>query len=108
MTHTGDHHAPEGLRTRGTVIVVPGRGETRATYARLGARLAYDAYRVRVVDAPVAGPAAAPCSPPPLRTTSGGRTVSSSPASPPSARGRTPHGRTSWTSARPAPPIPAS
>ncbi|MEV4567856.1 alpha/beta hydrolase [Nonomuraea sp. NPDC049419] len=54
MTHTGDHHAPEGLRTRGTVIVVPGRGETRATYARLGARLAYDAYRVRVVDPPPA------------------------------------------------------
>ncbi|MEV4472380.1 alpha/beta hydrolase [Nonomuraea sp. NPDC049504] len=52
MTHTGDHHAPEGLRTRGTVIVVPGRGETRATYARLGARLTYDAYRVRVVDPP--------------------------------------------------------
>ncbi|WP_428956879.1 serine aminopeptidase domain-containing protein [Streptomyces sp. cg35] len=46
-----DHHAPEGLRTRGTVVVVPGRGETRATYNRLGRRLAADAYRVRVVDA---------------------------------------------------------
>ncbi|MEV1021387.1 alpha/beta hydrolase [Streptomyces sp. NPDC050264] len=49
-----DHHAPAGLRTRGTVVVVPGRGETRATYDRLGKRLAADAYRVRVVDA--AGP----------------------------------------------------
>ncbi|MER6392464.1 alpha/beta hydrolase [Streptomyces sp. NPDC001523] len=49
--HT-DHHAPEGLLTRGTVIVVPGRGETRATYARFGKRLAADAYRVRVVDPP--------------------------------------------------------
>ncbi|MFD8362327.1 alpha/beta hydrolase [Streptomyces hygroscopicus] len=47
-----DHYAPEGLRTRGTVIVVPGRGETRATYARLSKRLAADAYRVRVIDAP--------------------------------------------------------
>ncbi|MFD7807949.1 alpha/beta hydrolase [Streptomyces cellulosae] len=49
--HT-DHFAPEGLRTRGTVVVVPGRGETRATYDRFGSRLAADAYRVRVVDAP--------------------------------------------------------
>ncbi|AWL37473.1 MULTISPECIES: alpha/beta hydrolase [unclassified Streptomyces] len=49
--HT-DHLGPVGLRTRATVVVVPGRGETRATYARLGARLAADAYRVRVVDAP--------------------------------------------------------
>ncbi|MET8831645.1 alpha/beta hydrolase [Streptomyces sp. NPDC004610] len=46
-----DHHAPAGLRVRGTVVVVPGRGETRATYARLGRRLAADAYRVRVIDA---------------------------------------------------------
>ncbi|MDF6017859.1 alpha/beta fold hydrolase [Streptomyces sp. JH34] len=51
MTEYTDHHAPEGLRTRGTVVVVPGRGETRATYSRLGRRLAADAYRVRVVDA---------------------------------------------------------
>ncbi|WP_405495485.1 alpha/beta hydrolase [Streptomyces sp. NBC_00096] len=49
--HT-DHYAPEGLLTRGTVIVVPGRGETRGTYARFGKRLAADAYRVRVVDPP--------------------------------------------------------
>ncbi|MFJ6074093.1 alpha/beta hydrolase [Streptomyces sp. NPDC093065] len=52
MSDHTDHHAPEGLRTRGTVIVVPGRGETRATYGRLAARLAADAYRVRVVDNP--------------------------------------------------------
>lgn len=56
VTHT-DHHAPEGLRTRGTLVVVPGRGETRTTYTRLGRRLAADAYRVRVVDAPDLGPA---------------------------------------------------
>ncbi|MFD7469143.1 hypothetical protein ACFV7N_31280, partial [Streptomyces tendae] len=52
MTDHTDHHAPEGLRTRGTVVVVPGRGETRTTYGRLAARLAADAYRVRIVDAP--------------------------------------------------------
>ncbi|MFD5036508.1 alpha/beta hydrolase [Streptomyces sp. NPDC058377] len=52
MTEYTDFHAPEGLRTRGTVLVVPGRGETRATYTRLGRRLAADAYRVRVVGAP--------------------------------------------------------
>ncbi len=52
MTDHTDHHAPEGLRTRGTLVVVPGRGETRATYVRLAARLAADAYRVRVIDAP--------------------------------------------------------
>ncbi|MER5280592.1 alpha/beta hydrolase [Streptomyces sp. NPDC002809] len=52
MPEYTDHFGPEGLRTRGTVLVVPGRGETRAAYARFGRRLASDAYRVRVVDAP--------------------------------------------------------
>ncbi|MFD9459383.1 alpha/beta hydrolase [Streptomyces sp. NPDC060027] len=56
MTQYSDHHGPEGLRTRGTILVVPGRGETRATYARLGRRLAADAYRVRVIDAPALDP----------------------------------------------------
>ncbi|MFJ3669592.1 alpha/beta hydrolase [Streptomyces sp. NPDC090106] len=50
MTQYSDHHGPEGLLVRGTVVVVPGRGETRATYTRLGRRLAADAYRVRVID----------------------------------------------------------
>ncbi|WP_329241919.1 lysophospholipase [Streptomyces sp. NBC_01478] len=52
MTQYSDHFGPEGLLVRGTVLVVPGRGETRATYTRFGRRLAADAYRVRVVDAP--------------------------------------------------------
>ncbi|MFB7243919.1 alpha/beta hydrolase [Streptomyces populi] len=52
MTQHSDHHGPEGLLVRGTILVVPGRGESRATYARLGARLAADAYRVRVIDPP--------------------------------------------------------
>ncbi|EAQ00719.1 hypothetical protein JNB_11109 [Janibacter sp. HTCC2649] len=50
---TLDHQVPEGLRTRGTVIVVPGRGESPTTYERFAARLAADAYRVRVVEAPL-------------------------------------------------------
>jgi alpha-beta hydrolase superfamily lysophospholipase len=52
MTDHTDHPVPAGLLTRGTVVVVPGRGETRDTYGRLGRRLAADAYRVRVLDAP--------------------------------------------------------
>ena len=52
MTQYSDYYGPEGLRTRGTILVVPGRGETRATYARFGRRLAADAYRVRVIDTP--------------------------------------------------------
>ncbi|MFJ3207783.1 alpha/beta hydrolase [Streptomyces flaveolus] len=61
MTDYTDHHVPEGLRVRGTVVVVPGRGETQDTYARFGGRLAADAYRVRVIDPPLLdadGPAA--------------------------------------------------
>lgn len=48
---------PAGLRTRGTVLVVPGRGESPATYRRFGARIAADAYRVRVLAAPTPDPA---------------------------------------------------
>lgn len=56
MTQNIDHVPPSGLRTRGTVIVVPGRGENHAEYVRLGSRLAYDAYRVRVVSLPATEP----------------------------------------------------
>ncbi|MFD0019784.1 alpha/beta hydrolase [Streptomyces sp. NPDC058382] len=52
MPEYSDHFGPEGLRVRGTVLVVPGRGETRAAYARFGRRLAADAYRVRVIEPP--------------------------------------------------------
>ncbi len=52
-----DYSAPEGLRTRGAVLVVPGRGESHPTYQRFGRRLAADAYRVRVVPAPSIDPA---------------------------------------------------
>jgi alpha-beta hydrolase superfamily lysophospholipase len=44
-----DFRAPEGLRVRGTLLVVPGRGEGIDTYRRFGSRIAADAYRVRVL-----------------------------------------------------------
>jgi alpha-beta hydrolase superfamily lysophospholipase len=53
MTDYLDFSGPEGLRIRGTVVVVPGRGEAKATYRRFGSRLAADSYRVRVLDEPV-------------------------------------------------------
>lgn len=56
-TFVTDYTGPEGLRTRGTVLVVPGRGESPATYQRFGRRLAADSYRVRVLSAPVIGEA---------------------------------------------------
>jgi len=40
---------PEGVEARGTVVVLGGRGESPLAYARLGRRLAADAYRVRAV-----------------------------------------------------------
>jgi alpha-beta hydrolase superfamily lysophospholipase len=40
---------PPGLAPRGTVVVLPGRGERPGLYERFGRRLAADAYRVRVV-----------------------------------------------------------
>jgi alpha-beta hydrolase superfamily lysophospholipase len=52
-TFVTDYTGPEGLRTRGTVLVVPGRGEGEATYQRFGRRLAADSYRVRVLSAPL-------------------------------------------------------
>jgi alpha-beta hydrolase superfamily lysophospholipase len=45
-----DFPGPQELRTRGTVLVVPGRGETHTTYRRLGTRLSADAYHVRIID----------------------------------------------------------
>ncbi|MEU6643988.1 alpha/beta hydrolase [Saccharomonospora sp. NPDC046836] len=41
---------PDGIAPRGTLIVLTGRGETAASYARFGRRLAADAYRVRIVE----------------------------------------------------------
>ena len=52
-TFVTEYTGPQELRTRGTVLVVPGRGEGEATYRRFGRRLAADSYRVRVLSAPV-------------------------------------------------------
>lgn len=51
QTHaaTGAWDEPEGATPRGTVVLLPGRGETAASYARLGRRLSADGYRVRYV-----------------------------------------------------------
>ena len=42
--------APEGLRTRGTIIVLAGRGEHGGVYERFGRRLSADAYAVHALD----------------------------------------------------------
>ena len=45
---------PSGGTPRGTLIVLPGRGETAAAYQRFGRRLAADAFRVRLVEVDLA------------------------------------------------------
>jgi len=46
---TGVWDEPEGATPRGTVVLLPGRGETAASYGRLGRRLSADGYRLRYV-----------------------------------------------------------
>jgi pimeloyl-ACP methyl ester carboxylesterase len=48
---------PDGVAPRGTLIVIPGRGEGPELYERFGRRVAGDAYRVHAVADPVADPA---------------------------------------------------
>jgi alpha-beta hydrolase superfamily lysophospholipase len=43
---------PSGPALRGTLVVLPGRGESPEVYERFGRRLATDAYRVHAVTAP--------------------------------------------------------
>ncbi len=43
---------PEGVAARGTLVVIPGRGEQPAHYERFGRRIAADGYRVHVVTDP--------------------------------------------------------
>jgi alpha-beta hydrolase superfamily lysophospholipase len=53
-----DQHAvaswtePEGLSPRGTIVVIPGRGERPGVYERFGRRISGDAYRVHAVANP--------------------------------------------------------
>ncbi|WP_033344356.1 alpha/beta hydrolase [Catenuloplanes japonicus] len=44
------YEAPAGLKVRGTVVVVPGRGDSELAYQRFGRRVAGDAYRVIVLN----------------------------------------------------------
>jgi alpha-beta hydrolase superfamily lysophospholipase len=44
---------PGGVAPRGTLVVIPGRGEEPGVYERFGRRLSADAYRVRAVTDPV-------------------------------------------------------
>jgi alpha-beta hydrolase superfamily lysophospholipase len=50
------YDGPAELRTRGRILVVPGRGESQATYVRLATRLAADSYHVRVLPPPAIDP----------------------------------------------------
>jgi pimeloyl-ACP methyl ester carboxylesterase len=50
---------PDGVAPRGTLIVLPGRGEAAELYQRFGRRIAADGYRVHVVSDPAADPALA-------------------------------------------------
>jgi alpha-beta hydrolase superfamily lysophospholipase len=45
---------PEGIACRGTLVVIPGRGERPAHYERFGRRIASDGYRVHAVTDPTA------------------------------------------------------
>ena len=56
---TVSYENPPHLAARGTVVVLPGRGEDATVYERLGLRLSFDAYRVRVLDDPTRDPALA-------------------------------------------------
>jgi len=47
---------PAGIAPRGTVLLLPGRGEQPGLYRRFGARIAADGYRVRVLADPTADP----------------------------------------------------
>ncbi|GJF34534.1 hypothetical protein KNE206_72340 [Kitasatospora sp. NE20-6] len=42
-------HPAEGVVVRGTVLLLPGRGEHPGVYGRFGRRLAYDGYRVQAL-----------------------------------------------------------
>ncbi|MCE0763052.1 alpha/beta hydrolase [Pseudonocardia kujensis] len=48
---------PETVATRGTVLVVPGRGEHAGVYERFGRRISADGYRVWAVADPTTDPA---------------------------------------------------
>lgn len=48
---------PDPIPLRGTLVLLPGRGESAQVYERFGRRLAADAYRVHAITAPSDDPA---------------------------------------------------
>ncbi len=52
LTVAASHPAQNSHRSRGHVIVLPGRGEGAGLYERLGSRLSYDGYTVTILDLP--------------------------------------------------------
>jgi pimeloyl-ACP methyl ester carboxylesterase len=54
VTRWNEH---EGVTARGTLFVLPGRGEEPSLYQRFGRRLSADAYRVLVLPDPTSAPA---------------------------------------------------
>jgi len=50
---------PSGIAPRGTLVLIPGRGESPELYERFGRRISSDGYRVHAVADPVADPALA-------------------------------------------------
>jgi alpha-beta hydrolase superfamily lysophospholipase len=48
-------HPPVGVNSRGTVVLLPGRGEYAGVYRRFGTRLAADGYQVVSADGLIAG-----------------------------------------------------
>jgi pimeloyl-ACP methyl ester carboxylesterase len=54
QTQVASWGEPDGIAPRGTLIVIPGRGERPELYERFGRRIAADGYRVHVVADPVA------------------------------------------------------
>lgn len=53
QTPVASWNEPDGIAARGTLIVIPGRGERPELYERFGRRASGDGYRVRVVADPV-------------------------------------------------------
>lgn len=49
VRQTIEFDEPQGVGPRGTLVVLPGRGDSPSVYQRFGARIAVDAYKVRVV-----------------------------------------------------------
>jgi alpha-beta hydrolase superfamily lysophospholipase len=47
---------PEGIAPRGTLVLLPGRGEHGGVYERFGSRIAADGYRVRALADPSPAP----------------------------------------------------